>query len=162
MPAAGGTVTFTRGNRLLGIVPLAGDGTASLTVSTLQVGKGQIQAFYNGTPDYFPSASPLLVQRVVKFPTTTTLFEVALIPQSGGLNLVVEAFVEAGGATGVTPVGHVVFRRNGRFLGRVRLRNGLATLILRRRVPRSGTFAAAFQGSTRFRASKATPFVLVD
>src|SRR5262249_50807031 len=50
MPVTAGTVTFTRGNRLLGTVPLGSNGTASLTTATRAVGKGRIQAIYNGTP----------------------------------------------------------------------------------------------------------------
>jgi hypothetical protein len=154
MPVTTGTVSFTRGNQLLGIVPIRGDGTASITVSTLPVGGGRIQAVYNGSPNDMPSLSPFLIQVVDRFTTTTSLSLATQTRPNGRLRYVLEAFVTSDGAPGLLSFGTVVFRRNGRVIGRARLTNGAAVLAIGRHAPSRGTFVAVFQGGSRFRPSQ--------
>ena len=160
MPVTTGTVEFTRGNSLLGAGALGPDGTASLTVSSLPVGLGRIQAVYYGTPDYLPSTSPALVQSVAKLITSTTLTLTTQTRPNGRLVYVLEASVAPDGVTGITAVGTVVFRRNGSVIGRARLNNGTAVLSIGRYAPKRGKFVAAFQGSSLFKASTSPPLTL--
>jgi hypothetical protein len=157
LPVTAGTVTFVRRHRLLGTVPLGSDGTAQLTVSSLKVGKGRIQAIYNGTPEDLPSVSPTVTQSVVRFPTATRLAWVGRIRHKTRGRILLKATVVTTGTTGVTPVGSVVFRRHGRPFRIVPLTNGTAVLVLHRRIPRRATVVAAFQGSSQFQPSKSAP-----
>ena len=70
------------------------------------------------------------------------------------------AVVDADGAAGVTPAGSVVFRRNGRVIGRAPLVNGTATLVLPQRFKARGHFVAQFQGGKKFAASGSAVLVL--
>jgi hypothetical protein len=160
MPVTTGTIAFTRGKILLGAIAVGADGTASLTVSSLPVGLGRIQAIYNGTPDYFSSPSPVLVQSVDKLATLTTLALTTQVRPNGRGFWVLESFVSPVGVTGITVAGTVVFRRNGLVIGRARINNGLAIISLGRKAPRRGKFVAAFQGSSRFKTSKSERLII--
>jgi hypothetical protein len=160
MPVTSGTVSFARGNQLLGTVPLSTDGTASLTASTLPVGSGRIQAVFNGTPEDLPSLSPFLIQAVDRFNTATSLTLTTQARANGRLDFVLLATVASDGATGQSPIGTVVFRRNGHSLGRVRLTGGTAVLVIGRHPPSRGTFLASYQGSSRFQPSTSARIVV--
>jgi hypothetical protein len=160
MPVPIGMVKFTRGKQLLGTVALAADGAASLTLGSLPKGHANIQALYEGTTNYFPSVSPALPQRVVKSPTATSLSFTTQVQPDGGVPVVLEAQVVAIGVTGITPAGKVVFRRNGRVIGRAGLTGGTARLTLGRRTPPRGKFVASFQGGPQFKSSTSPPLRL--
>jgi hypothetical protein len=153
IPVTEGTVSFTRGNQLLGTVALGGDGSARLTVSTLPIGQGRIQAVYNGSLDNLSSLSPGLVQSVDRFATTTTLTLATQLQPNGRVRYVLVSAVAVEGPAGATAAGTVVFRRNGRVIGRVRLTGGTASIALGRRLPAQSRFVAAYQGGPLFRAS---------
>ena len=157
LPVTSGSVAFTRGKKLLGTVALGANGTASLTVSSLPKGSTNIQALYEGTIDDLPSTSPAVPQRVDKFSTTTSLSVTTEVQPNGQVREVLQANVIAIGGLGVEAAGTVVFRRNGRIIGRARLNNGTAFLKLGRHVPTRGKFVAAFQGSPRFKANTSSP-----
>ena len=70
------------------------------------------------------------------------------------------AAVDAIGLAGVNPAGTVVFRRNGRVIGRVGLVGGTASFVLPRRLPARGRFVASFQGNARFGGSSSALLVL--
>jgi hypothetical protein len=160
MPVTAGTVSFTRGNQILGTAPLGTEGTASLTVSTLPVGSGRIQAVFNGTANDLPSLSPFLIQAVDRFTTTTSLALTTQARANGRVYFVLVATVAIDGTTGLSPTGTVLFRHNGRSLGRVRLGGGTAVLTLGRRAPARGTFVASYQGSSRLQPSTSAPLVV--
>jgi hypothetical protein len=157
MPVTAGTVSFTAGNQLLGSVALGNDGTAQLSTSTLPAGEARIQAIYNGTADDLASLSPVLIQAVDRFTTTTSLTLAAQRGPDGRLRYLLVATVIANGTTELTPVGTVVFRRNRAVIGRARLTGGTAVIAIGRHVPSRGRFVAAFQGSSRFRPSSSLP-----
>jgi hypothetical protein len=69
------------------------------------------------------------------------------------------AAVGAPGLPGVEPAGTVAFLRNGRVVGRSRLVDGTATLLLRR-IRGRGRFVARFEGNPRFGASASPPLIL--
>ncbi len=70
------------------------------------------------------------------------------------------AAVDAVDVAGVTPAGTVIFRRNGRVIGRARVVNGTASVVLSRRIRPRGRFVAVFQGGSRYAASKSSPLIL--
>ena len=124
MPVTSGAVKFTRGKQLLGTAALDANGTARLTVSSLPKGSVNIQALFEGTIDDFPSTSPAVPQRIDKFTTATGLTFATQLQPNGQMRDILEADVIAIGGAGISPVGQVVFRRNGRTIGRARLNNG--------------------------------------
>jgi hypothetical protein len=160
MPVTGGTVQFTRGSQFLGTSALGADGTASLTASSLPQGDVRIQAAFGGNADNFGSVSQTFIQAVDRYDTTTYLFATTQVRPNGKVREVLVAAVDVADVAGVTPAGSVVFRRNGRVIGRSRLVGGTATLVLPARIPARGRFVAAFQGGSRYRASQAAPLIL--
>jgi hypothetical protein len=159
-PVAVGMVKFTRGNRVLGTAALESHGTASLTIGSLPKGKARIQAIYEGTTDYFPSVSPVLSQRIDKSSTATSLTFTTQVQPDGQVLDVLKADVVAVGGAGILPIGRVVFRRNGRVIGRASLNNGTAWLTLGRHTPARGRFLVSFRGSSRFKPSTSPPLRL--
>jgi acetyl esterase/lipase len=67
-----GTVSFFDGAQLLGSEPLV-NGTASLTVKTLEIGVHEIKAVYDGSAGFDGTTSPTLVHTVVKGNPNATL-----------------------------------------------------------------------------------------
>ena len=159
MPVTSGLVTFTRGGTLIGTAPLGSDGTARITTSSLPRNNVRIQASFGGNADDFGSVSPVYLQAVRRAVTATTLAATRALIRGRGRQVLV-ATVEAIGLTGVNPVGSVVFRRNGRVIGRAGLVGGTATLVLPRRLHGRGRFVASFLGNPRFGPSTSTLLVL--
>jgi len=157
LPVTSGTVTFSQGKVHLGTVSLNAAGTASLTLSTLSPGKVKIQALYSGVPNDLPSVSPVLTQTVTAVPTTTSLIVTTQIQPNGRSRIVLIATVAASGSDSPTPSGTVVFRSNGVSVGKAKLQNGTAVLVLGRNAKRNRAFVAAFQGSSRFKGSTSAP-----
>jgi hypothetical protein len=158
-----GSVSFRQGKRFLGTVPLPSAGTATLTVSSLAVGKAGIQAIYSGTANDQASVSAVFNQTVGASPTVTSLSITTQSLANGQTKYILVATVTAGGDTALTPTGTVVFRKNGRSLGIARLKGGVARLVLGRKAPGSqARFVASFQNNTRFRSSSSPPFEFVS
>jgi len=156
-PVTAGTATFWRGSRFLGTVPLGATGAASLSVSSLPVGTVPIQAVYNGTVDFLSSVSPVLKQKISPLPTTTSLSLTTQRLPNGSSRYLLTATVMASEGTSIVPVGTVVFRRNGVALGKSKLVDGIAQLVLGRKAPRRGRFVAAYLGKSQFRPSTSSP-----
>jgi Bacterial Ig-like domain (group 3) len=158
-----GSVSFRQGKRFLGTVPLTSAGTATLTVSSLAVGKAGIQAIYNGTANDLASVSAVFKQTIGASPTVTSLSITTQSLANGQTKYILVATVTADGDPALTPTGTVVFRRNGRSLGSARLKGGVARLVLGRKAPGSqAKFVASFQKNTRFRSSSSPPFEFVS
>jgi hypothetical protein len=160
MPVTSGIVTFVRGNTLIGRAALGADGTASMTTSSLPQGDVRIQAAFGGNPDNDGSTSQAFIQAVDRFDTATTLTATTQTRPNGKVREVLVAAVDAIGVAGVTPAGVVIFRRNGRVIGRGRLVGGAATLVLPGRIPARGRFVASFRGNSRYRAGASAPLIL--
>ena len=157
-PVTSGTITFQRGSQTLGTVALSGSGVASLAVATLPVGVARIQAIYSGAPGFLSSVSPAIAQSITRVPTVTT-GSISIITQpNGSQRYVLTASVTTGGESSAAPAGTVIFRRNGAILGKAKVKNGTAVLVLGRRARPQGRFIANFQGSQRFLASKSMAF----
>ncbi len=159
-PVTSGTVTFRRGSQLLGSVALDGSGTATLSVSSLAVGKDQVQAVFGGTTTNLSSVSPILKQTVEPVSTVTSVSLTTQTLASGSTRYTLVASVAPATATSTAPVvGTVVFRQNGKVIGKAKLKAGTAVLAIGRRPPR-GKFVAQFQRGTDFKASTSPPLVL--
>jgi hypothetical protein len=153
-----GTVTFRRGKRLLGTVPLSSSGTAALPISSQAVGTTGIQAIYNGTANDLRSVSAVVKQRVGAAPTVTSLSVTIQTLANGQTRYVLVATVTTNGDSALTPIGTVIFRKNGKSLGSARLRSGVATLVYRSKAAESpAKFVASFDKNTRFRSSTSLP-----
>ena len=153
-----GEISFRQGKRLLGIVALSGSGTATLTTSTLSVGKAGIQAIYSGTVDDMGSVSAVFKQKVGVAPTVTSLSIITQPLANGRTKYILVATVASDGDPDLTTSGTVVFQKNGRSLGTARLKHGVARLVLGRKAPGGNArFVAAFRKNTRFGASRSGP-----
>ncbi len=95
-----------------------------------------------------PSARSF-IQAVNRAGTATTLAATRAQIRGIGREVLVAA-VDAIGLVGVNPAGTVLFRRNGRVIGRIGLVGGTAGLVLPKRTSGRGRFAASFQGNARF------------
>jgi len=153
MPVTAGTVTFTRGLQVLGTAPLDANGNASLTLSSLPAGKLRIQAVYTGSTDDFGSSSPIVIQSVLPATTSTSLTLTTQTTARGGVRYVLVATVANESSASPVAAGILVFRRNGKTIGKARLKGGMAVFSLGPRAPVNQKFVATFQGSASFRSS---------
>jgi hypothetical protein len=119
----------------------------------------RIQAAFGGNAEDYGSVSQAYIQVVNRAGTATTLTTTRAQIRGTGRQVLLAA-VDAVGATGIIPVGRVVFRRNGRVIGRAQLIGATAMLVLPRRIPARGTFIASFQGNPRFGPSTSAPLIL--
>jgi hypothetical protein len=166
-PVSTGSVSFVLGSTVLATVPLDANGTAPFSTASLPLGSYGITAVYNAAGPYVSSQSPALIQSVVPYkqtgnalPTTTTLSIATKSLPRGQIEYVLVATVApAGGNPPTSPAGIVVFRRNGRTIGKAKTAGGVAQLVLGRSRPRSKlTFVAAYQGNFQFQASTSLPY----
>ena len=104
-PLTAGTVTFRRGNKFLGTVPLDGSGTASLSISSLPVGTSRIQAVYNGVPGNLSSVSPILKQTVNRLTTATVISLQSQVKPNGQTRYLLVATTSTVGRN-TRPLGH--------------------------------------------------------
>jgi dipeptidyl aminopeptidase/acylaminoacyl peptidase len=65
-PSGTGLIAFYFGTTLLGTQPIDVNGSASITVTTLPVGRDGLTATYAGTPNYGTSTSPFLIEQVLQ------------------------------------------------------------------------------------------------
>src|SRR5204863_367673 len=135
-PVTTGTVSFQQGTTVLATIPLNGSGTATFPTNALPLGSVSITAVYDGSTGILGSTSLGWNQTVVPYSTTTRV------------------------TSSANPSRTVVFRRNGRSLGRARLTGGTAVLAIGRHPPSQGTFLASYQGRSRFQPSTSAPLVV--
>ena len=154
MPVTSGTVTFTRGSQLIGRAALGADGTASADDLVPAPGRRADPGGFSGNPDDYGSVSPAFIQAVDRYRTSTFLAATTEIRPMARCARCSWRPSMRSAPTGVTPTGTVVFRRNGRVIGRAKLVGGTATLVLPRRIPGRGRFVAQFQGGKRYRGEQ--------
>jgi len=157
MPVTAGTVTFSRGPQFLGSAPLDSSGNASLTVTSLPAGKSRIRAVYSGSTDYFGSSSQTLTQVISAAPTSTALTLTTQPTAQGRVRYVLIATVVNDATGSPVPGGTVVFRRDGRTIGKVKVKGGVAAFSLGSRAPANQKFVATFQKNASFLASTSPP-----
>jgi hypothetical protein len=122
------------------------------------VGVSRIQAIYNGAPGDLSSTSPVLAQTVSALVTTTFVSLATQVKPNGRARYMLLAKVTTPGLT-IEPAGTVVFRKNGHVIGRAKLKNGTAFVVLGGKAPPSGRFVARYLGSPRFLPSTSPPLV---
>jgi hypothetical protein len=157
MPVTVGTVVFSRGSELLGSAPLNAIGNASLTLKSLPAGKLRIRAVYSATTDYFGSSSRTLIQVISPAPTSTSLMLATDTTAQGSVRYFLVATVTNDASGSPVPAGTVIFRRNGRRIGKAKLIGGTAVFRLGSHAPANQKFVAAFQKTASFRASTSSP-----
>lgn len=121
----GEIVTFYDGKTALASIPLAGQ-TAAYTTSSLSATSHPIAASYAGDA-HFTASTGRLAQKVVKYPTTTTVLS-SLNPSQHGQPVTFTARVISSG--GPKPTGKVAFRNGLASLGTAVLSGGAATLTI--------------------------------
>jgi len=153
-----GTVTFAEtfppstAGLGLGTADLV-NGTAKLTVSTLGVGKGDVQATYSGGSHFDVSISPMIQQVVDKAATTTELTS-SLNPSGAGKSATFTATVK--GKFGGTPGGTVVFKDGTTTLKTVTLSGAEAKFSTSTLSAGTHHLTAVYGGSADFAASTGT------
>ena len=116
-PVTVGTVSFMQGGVVVATVPVT-SGTAVYTTTSLPLGTTAITAVYNGTADNVGSTSVAVAQKVVPYPTATSIASTAN-PAVLGQTITLMATVV--NATGPLTAGTVTFRNGNKFLGTVSL-----------------------------------------
>jgi YVTN family beta-propeller protein len=111
--AATGTVTFKRGQTVLGTGTLTG-GQATFSTSSLSAGLVNIVAAYGGDAQYAGSNSTTITETVNKAATTTVLISV---PNPSSVGQLVTFTATVTSSTGATPNGTVTFNQGGTSLG---------------------------------------------
>lgn len=101
-------MTFYNGTTALGTRSLV-SGTASLTLTTLPVGKDAVTATYNGSVDFTGSSSSSPLSQVVSAASTSTGLAGSPNPATIGQTVTLTATVTNTAGTGVTPTGTVTF-----------------------------------------------------
>ncbi len=122
--SATGGVTFYSGTSAIGTAGVGGN-KATLTLSTLPVGKSGIQAIYSGDSNVAGSASPVLSQVVKKASTTTTVFS---SPNSSFVGQTVTLTAMVASQYQGTVSGTVDFKSGAVSLGSAALESGQANI----------------------------------
>jgi hypothetical protein len=157
-PAAGtpaGTVTFSDGERVLGIGTLS-NGQASLTTALLGVGTHMIIAVYNGDANFSTSTSATLNQAVMHAATKT----VAFLPNPSifGQPVILTATVTVLSPGAGMPTGIVTFLEGVTTLGTGRLdERGIATFATSILVAGMHRINAKYGGELHFSISTSVP-----
>ncbi len=112
-PVSAGIVSFVQGGVVVATVPVA-SGAAFFTTTSLPLGTTAVTAVYNGTADNVGSTSGALAQRVVPYPTSTSITS-SMNPAALGQTVTLMAAVV--NANGPLTSGSVTFRMGNKFLG---------------------------------------------
>jgi sugar lactone lactonase YvrE len=157
-----GSVTFNDGNKLLGTATLAGNGIATLSISTLAPGTHSIVTIYSGDRNDAGSSSAPFTQVIQQIPTTTMLSSDAGTV-SAGATVHLTATVAIAGSTSAdgTIDGSVVFTDGTATLGTVPLgANGQAMLAV---ILPAGTqgLVATYVGDTNYATSTSNTLTVV-
>jgi hypothetical protein len=140
-----GTVTFADGGVNIGQGTLNGQGVASFSTTTLNVGQHTLKASYGGDGSYNASTSAQLVHTVVLAPTTTALTS-SLNPATLGASVTFTASVASSSAS---PGGTVSFFDGTTALGSGTVgANGVATLSTAGLAFGVHSITAVYQGDT--------------
>ena len=152
-----GTVTFQDGGTVLGRAVLDASGTASIHVSTLNVGPHAIASTYSGDTDY--SAADAATNLVIQNSITQTTVRIDANPVTYGANLTLSANVTS---TGGTATGTLRFTEAGTVIGTATLdSNGAASIHTASLAPGPHSVIAQYAGDGRASASASSPVVFL-
>ncbi|MEA2571377.1 MAG: hypothetical protein QOI24_3378 [Acidobacteriota bacterium] len=151
-PAAdSGTLTFRDGTTVLSTVPVASNGCASFTTTSLLPGSHSITAAYSGAPYFRNSTSAAVVQIIDPVPTTTGL-SASTSPSHENYAVTFTANVYP------PPLGgNVQFKDGGNVLGTVAVIGGLARLTTAALTEGSYSIVAVYDGTPQFQTSSSYP-----
>jgi hypothetical protein len=149
VPFDGETLTFKQGAKMLGTAPLSG-GSATITLSTLAVGKESITAVYGGYLSFAQSSSKAVNQTVGKASTSTTLSS-SKDPSTLGQSVIFTATVTP--QFSGTPMGSVTFLDGTTTLKTVALTGGIAIFNTTKLGSGSHSITAHYKGNVDFTTS---------
>jgi hypothetical protein len=155
-----GTVTFSDGTTILGIVPLGAAGTATFTTSGLSVGAHTITCLYSGDPQFASVASKALKQTVKQDGTKTVVVSSAN-PSGKGQAVTFTATVSAAAPGSGTPSGSVTFYDGKVILGTATLSGGIASLTVASLAKGKPRIKAVYGGDLGFKSSTSSALVQV-
>ena len=155
-----GNVTFMANGAALATVPVAGNGTAYATISTLHAGTYAITAVYGGSTEYAASTSNAITETVLGTDTTTSL-KASPNPVTPGQTLTLSAAV-SGAQSGIPLTGVVTFEDGATTLGSANVgANGLASFSTSALLTGTHSIVAAYGGSSNYNASSSAPVNVV-
>ncbi|MEK6337042.1 MAG: Ig-like domain-containing protein [Acidobacteriota bacterium] len=164
LPSGSGTptgmVTFQDGSTVIGQVPLASNGSASITKSNLTTGTHSIVATYVSDTQFAASAGS--VNHLVQNATSTAIAS-SLNPSSFGQTVTFTATVSPANLGPGIPTGSVAFKDGAVVLGTVQLDvNGKSTLSTSSLSIGSHTITAEFTGTNGWLNSSSTVTQVVN
>jgi hypothetical protein len=155
-----GNVNFMANGTILAPVPLASNGTARATVSTLHAGIYNITAIYGGSTEYAASTSNAIVETVLGTDTTSTLTP-SPNPAIPGQPVTLRATV-SGSQTGIPFNGIVTFKDGANTLGAVPIgTNGVASFSTSALLTGTHPITAIYSGSSDYNTSVSNTVVEV-
>jgi hypothetical protein len=154
-----GSVTFLNGNTVLGTGVLNASGVATLSTSSLAVGKYNLSAAYAGNAGCLTSTSPAVSVEITPQVTTTNLVA-SPNPVVAGKVLSLTATVKGSGTA--LPAGTVTFLNGSAILGTATLNSsGVATLTTSMIFPGTYTLTAQYAGNSSSQSSKSAGVTVV-
>jgi hypothetical protein len=153
-----GSVAFYDGSTELGTAPVAANGTATLTVATLSVGKHSLTAsFSDPAGNFTPSnASAAVSLTIGKASTTTTLTATTNTPVFGQA-VTFTATVAAVAPSAATPTGTVTFKDGNTVLATVTLSGGSASFTTAKLALGNHAITAYYSDNPSFVSSNSSP-----
>jgi hypothetical protein len=156
-PAAGGTVTFSDGNTILGTAPLQ-SGVATLTTAALDVGTHQISAAYSGYGSENASSSVPVSHMIAPASTVTTLNTVSTATYGDVIHFAVNVGAQPPGA--VAPSGSVTILENGVPVVTAPVANGAASIDSSALHAGTRSVQASFSANAHYFGSASVPATL--
>src|SRR5262249_11369590 len=155
----GGTVSFEMGGTVLATEPVAADGTANFTTTSLPLGGSTITAVFNGVSNILGSTSAPLTQLVVPYSTVTTVTS-SINPSRFRQPVTVTATGTADGKP--VPSGVVPFTRGSQLIGVAALGPGGTASVTTSALPRGTVrIQAAFGGNAEDFGSVSQAYIQV-
>ena len=152
-----GSVTFTEGTTVLGSSPIAANGSANLSISTLSVGQHTVVANYTGDSNNSAATSPGVVETIQQSTSAITLSS----NKNPALVGDVVTFAMTVSGTGAQPTGTVILRDGANSVGTAGIdANGLATLSISTLSIGAHTLVATYNGDSSHPGSVSGPLQL--
>jgi len=153
---AGGSITFQDGMTNIGTVPLNSNGSASLPISTLQLGSHSIIAVYSGDANHIVSKSTVLTQQILQ--AASIALTSSANPSTAETNVIFTARLT--GVQNLVPTGTVTFKDGANILGVIPIDNtGAASFNTSSLAVGLHSIVASYSGDTNYQplSSSALP-----
>ena len=152
-----GSVSFRDGAATLSTVPLAANGTATLTLATLAPGVHPITAVYSGDSNDQGAVSATLNQQIAR----VTSLGIASSANPSLLNDAVTITVTAANGSATAPTGSVTLTDNGAQIGSAMLVNGAANFQMQAPALGKHALSAAYAGDSENHPANSQPLLQV-